>query len=95
MGTKVARFEEFEDFEVVVVGAGPAGLASGLTLGAYGVETLVVCAHRETRLYAEAIALVAVVVLEEGDGVLGTRILVRPRYTSAKKLANFYSLTCR
>ena len=31
-----------EEFEVVVVGAGPAGLASAVTLGAYGVETLVV-----------------------------------------------------
>ena len=31
-----------EEFEVVVVGAGPAGLASAVTLGSYGVETLVV-----------------------------------------------------
>jgi len=31
-----------EEFEVVVVGAGPAGLASAMTLGSYGVETLVV-----------------------------------------------------
>ena len=31
-----------EEFEVVVVGAGPAGLASAATLGSYGVETLVV-----------------------------------------------------
>ena len=31
-----------EDFEVVVVGAGPGGLASAVTLGSYGVETLVV-----------------------------------------------------
>ena len=31
-----------EEFEVVVVGAGPGGLASGVTLGSYGVETLVV-----------------------------------------------------
>lgn len=33
---------EVEEFEVVVVGAGPGGLASALTLGTYGVETLVV-----------------------------------------------------
>ena len=31
-----------EEVEVVVVGAGPAGLASAVTLGSYGVETLVV-----------------------------------------------------
>lgn len=31
-----------EEFEVVVVGAGPGGLASAVTLGSYGVETLVV-----------------------------------------------------
>src|SRR6476620_6469020 len=31
-----------EEFEVVVVGAGPGGLASAGTLGSYGVETLVV-----------------------------------------------------
>ncbi len=31
-----------EEFEVVVVGAGPAGLSSALTLGSYDVETLVV-----------------------------------------------------
>jgi putative polyketide hydroxylase len=31
-----------EEHEVVVVGAGPAGLASAVTLGAYGVETLVI-----------------------------------------------------
>jgi 2-polyprenyl-6-methoxyphenol hydroxylase-like FAD-dependent oxidoreductase len=31
-----------QEFEVVVVGAGPAGLASAVTLGSYGVETLVV-----------------------------------------------------
>jgi putative polyketide hydroxylase len=31
-----------EEFEVVVVGAGPGGLASAITLGSYGVETLVV-----------------------------------------------------
>lgn len=31
-----------EEFEVVVVGAGPGGLASAVTLGAYGVETLVI-----------------------------------------------------
>ncbi len=31
-----------EEFEVVVVGAGPAGLASAATLGSYGVKTLVV-----------------------------------------------------
>jgi putative polyketide hydroxylase len=31
-----------EEFEVVVVGAGPAGLAAGITLGSYGVDTLVV-----------------------------------------------------
>jgi putative polyketide hydroxylase len=31
-----------DEFEVVVVGAGPAGLASAVTLGSYGVETLVV-----------------------------------------------------
>src|SRR5918911_1533399 len=31
-----------EEFEVVVVGAGPGGLASGVTLGSYGVDTLVV-----------------------------------------------------
>jgi 2-polyprenyl-6-methoxyphenol hydroxylase-like FAD-dependent oxidoreductase len=31
-----------EDYEVVVVGAGPAGLASAITLGSYGVETLVI-----------------------------------------------------
>jgi putative polyketide hydroxylase len=30
-----------EEYEVVVVGAGPAGLASAATLGSYGVETLV------------------------------------------------------
>jgi putative polyketide hydroxylase len=31
-----------EEFEVVVVGAGSAGLAAGITLGSYGVGTLVV-----------------------------------------------------
>ena len=31
-----------EEFEVVVVGAGPAGLAGAATLGSYGVETLVI-----------------------------------------------------
>src|ERR687885_124161 len=31
-----------EEFEVAVVGAGPGGLASGVTLGSYGVDTLVV-----------------------------------------------------
>ena len=31
-----------EEFEVAVVGAGPGGLASAVTLGSYGVETLVV-----------------------------------------------------
>jgi 2-polyprenyl-6-methoxyphenol hydroxylase-like FAD-dependent oxidoreductase len=31
-----------QDFEVVVVGAGPAGLAAAATLGGHGVETLVV-----------------------------------------------------
>ena len=31
-----------EEYEVVVVGAGPAGLASAVTLGSYGVDTLVV-----------------------------------------------------
>jgi putative polyketide hydroxylase len=31
-----------EEFEVVVVGAGPAGLASAVTLGSYDLETLVV-----------------------------------------------------
>jgi putative polyketide hydroxylase len=31
-----------EEFEVVVVGAGPGGLASAVTLGSHGVETLVV-----------------------------------------------------
>lgn len=31
-----------EEFEVVVVGAGPGGLASAVTLGSYGVGTLVV-----------------------------------------------------
>src|SRR5919198_3889961 len=30
-----------ENYEVVVVGAGPAGLASAATLGSYGVETLI------------------------------------------------------
>jgi 2-polyprenyl-6-methoxyphenol hydroxylase-like FAD-dependent oxidoreductase len=33
---------EIEEFEVVVVGAGPAGLACAAALGSYGVETLVV-----------------------------------------------------
>jgi putative polyketide hydroxylase len=32
---------EVESYEVVVVGAGPAGLAGAATLGSYGVETLV------------------------------------------------------
>jgi putative polyketide hydroxylase len=31
-----------EEFDVVVVGAGPGGLASAVTLGSHGVETLVV-----------------------------------------------------
>src|SRR6478672_169475 len=31
-----------EEYEVVVVGAGPAGLANAVTLGSYGVHTLVV-----------------------------------------------------
>ena len=31
-----------QEFEVVIVGAGPGGLASAITLGSYGVETLVV-----------------------------------------------------
>jgi 2-polyprenyl-6-methoxyphenol hydroxylase-like FAD-dependent oxidoreductase len=31
-----------EEYEVVVVGAGPGGLASAITLGSYGIETLVV-----------------------------------------------------
>ena len=31
-----------DEFEVVIAGAGPAGLASAATLGSYGVETLVV-----------------------------------------------------
>jgi putative polyketide hydroxylase len=31
-----------EEFEVVVVGAGPGGLASAATLGSYGVETMVI-----------------------------------------------------
>jgi 2-polyprenyl-6-methoxyphenol hydroxylase-like FAD-dependent oxidoreductase len=31
-----------EEFEIVVVGAGPGGLASAVTLGSYGVDTLVV-----------------------------------------------------
>jgi putative polyketide hydroxylase len=31
-----------EEFDVVVVGSGPAGLASAITLGSYGIETLVV-----------------------------------------------------
>jgi putative polyketide hydroxylase len=31
-----------EEFEVAVVGAGPGGLATAVTLGSYGVETLVV-----------------------------------------------------
>jgi putative polyketide hydroxylase len=31
-----------EEFEVVVVGAGPGGLASAVTLGSYGIRTLVV-----------------------------------------------------
>jgi putative polyketide hydroxylase len=31
-----------EEYEVVIVGAGPGGLASAATLGAYGVETLIV-----------------------------------------------------
>jgi putative polyketide hydroxylase len=35
-------FDSVEEFEVVVVGAGPGGLASTVTLGSYGVETLVV-----------------------------------------------------
>src|SRR6185312_16003382 len=30
------------EFEVAVVGAGPGGLTSGVTLGSYGVEALVV-----------------------------------------------------
>jgi putative polyketide hydroxylase len=40
-GTK--HFMPFEkEFEVVVVGAGPGGLASAITLATYGIETLVV-----------------------------------------------------
>ena len=31
-----------DEFDVVVVGSGPGGLASALTLGSYGIETLVV-----------------------------------------------------
>src|SRR4051794_14454235 len=31
-----------DEFEVVVVGSGPGGLASAITLGSYGVETLVI-----------------------------------------------------
>jgi putative polyketide hydroxylase len=31
-----------EQYEVVVVGAGPGGLASAITLGSYGIETLVI-----------------------------------------------------
>ena len=31
-----------EEYEVVVVGAGPGGLATAITLGSYGIETLVV-----------------------------------------------------
>src|SRR4051794_13379913 len=30
-----------DEFDVVVVGAGPGGLASAVTLGSYGIETLV------------------------------------------------------
>jgi putative polyketide hydroxylase len=36
------RMSGVEEFEVVVVGAGPAGLATAVTLGSYGVETLVI-----------------------------------------------------
>jgi putative polyketide hydroxylase len=42
---------EGEEFEVVVVGAGPSGLASAITLASYGVETLVV----ERRLSASTL----------------------------------------
>ena len=35
----MSRFEEA--YEVAVIGAGPGGLASGITLGSYGIETLV------------------------------------------------------
>ena len=33
---------EIEEYDVVVVGAGPGGLASAVTLGSYGIEALVV-----------------------------------------------------
>jgi putative polyketide hydroxylase len=34
--------ERHDEFDVVVVGSGPGGLASAITLGSYGVDTLVV-----------------------------------------------------
>jgi 2-polyprenyl-6-methoxyphenol hydroxylase-like FAD-dependent oxidoreductase len=39
---KAGMSQPVESFEVVVVGAGPGGLASAATLGAYGVDALVV-----------------------------------------------------
>ena len=43
-----------EEFPVVVVGGGPGGLASGVTLGSYGVETLVVERREATSVLPRA-----------------------------------------
>jgi putative polyketide hydroxylase len=46
-----------EEFEVVVVGAGPGGLAAGVTLGSYGVPTLIVeQRHSSSRLPKATVA---------------------------------------